>query len=163
LSLAADAVCGSICVDDWAAHPQQVRDYFRQTYVDADGHRHVHGANLGVSAQAYRRAGGFAPLACSEDVALVEQLQASGACIAWSAAPRVVTSARRASRARGGFGDTLSAWGVKLAEPLYGYENCPAAAAEPLQPTPCMEPCELEEVIEIRDPFDDPYLKTSPS
>jgi hypothetical protein len=26
-----------------------------------------------------------------------------------------------------------------------------------------MEPCELEEVIEIRDPFDDPYLKTSPS
>ena len=163
LSLAADAVCGSICVDDWAAHPQQVRDYFRQTYVDADGHRHVHGANLGVSAQAYRRAGGFAPLACSEDVALVEQLQASGASIAWSAAPRVVTSARRASRARGGFGDTLSAWGVKLAEPLYGYENCPAAAAESLQPTPCMEPCELEEVIEIRDPFDDPYLKTSPS
>jgi hypothetical protein len=74
-----------------------------------------------------------------------------------------VTSARRASRARGGFGDTLSAWGVKLAEPSYGYENCPAAAAEPLPPTPCMEPCELEEVIEIRDPFDDPCLKTSPS
>jgi hypothetical protein len=75
----------------------------------------VHGANLGVSAQAYLRAGGFAPLACSEDVALVEQLQATGARIAWSAAPRVVTSARRASRARGGFGDTLCAWAAALA------------------------------------------------
>ena len=74
LSLDADAVCGSICVDDWTAHSQELRDYFRRTYKDADGHRHVHGANLGVSAHAYLRAGGFAPLACSEDVALVEQL-----------------------------------------------------------------------------------------
>jgi hypothetical protein len=115
LALGADAVCGSICVDDWTAHPQELRDYFRRTYMDADGHRHVHGANLGVSAQAYLRAGGFAPLACSEDVALVEQLQATGARIAWSAAPRVVTSARRASRARGGFGDTLCAWAAALA------------------------------------------------
>ena len=115
LALGADAVCGSICVDDWTAHPQELRDYFRRTYMDADGHRHVHGANLGVSAHAYLRAGGFAPLACSEDVALVEQLQATGARIAWSAAPRVVTSARRASRARGGFGDTLCAWAAALA------------------------------------------------
>ncbi|HZZ04754.1 MAG TPA: glycosyltransferase family 2 protein, partial [Paraburkholderia sp.] len=30
--------------------------------------------------------------------------------IAWSAAPRVITSARTISRARGGFGDTLAAW-----------------------------------------------------
>ena len=34
-------------------------------------------------------------------------LQASGARIAWSAAPRVTTSARRDAKARGGFGDTL--------------------------------------------------------
>jgi glycosyltransferase involved in cell wall biosynthesis len=115
LSLDADAVCGSICVDDWTAHSPDVRDYFRRTYMDADGHRHVHGANLGVSAQAYLRAGGFAPLACSEDVALVEQLEATGARIVWSAAPRVVTSARRAARARGGFGDTLCAWAAALA------------------------------------------------
>jgi glycosyltransferase involved in cell wall biosynthesis len=114
LSLDADAVCGSICVDDWTAHSPDVRDYFRRTYMDADGHRHVHGANLGVSAQAYLRAGGFAPLACSEDVALVEQLEATGARIVWSAAPRVVTSARRAARARGGFGDTLCAWAAAL-------------------------------------------------
>ncbi|ASV99202.1 glycosyltransferase [Paraburkholderia aromaticivorans] len=112
LSLEADAVCGSIAVDDWTPHPHSVREYFRKTYVDADGHRHVHGANLGVSADAYRRAGGFPPLTCSEDVALVDRLIAIGARIAWSAAPRVITSARAAARARGGFGDTLTGWAV---------------------------------------------------
>jgi glycosyltransferase involved in cell wall biosynthesis len=110
LSLGADAVCGSIAVDDWSAHPHSVRDHFRKVYVDVDGHRHVHGANLGVSAEAYLRAGGFPPLACSEDVALVDRLIESGAHIAWSAAPRVITSARSATRSRGGFGDTLASW-----------------------------------------------------
>lgn len=110
LSLNADAVCGTVAVDDWSPHADHagvLREHFARTYSDADGHRHIHGANLGVCARAYRRAGGFAPLACSEDVALVAALQASGARIAWSAAPRVTTSARRDARARGGFGDTL--------------------------------------------------------
>ena len=112
LELDADVVCGSIGVDDWSAHGAQagaIRDHFARTYHDVDGHRHIHGANLGVSAEAYLRAGGFQALACSEDVALVEALQASGARIAWSAAPRVSTSARADARARGGFGDTLLA------------------------------------------------------
>jgi hypothetical protein len=94
-------------VDDWTAHPHSVREYFRKTYVDADGHRHVHGANLGVSAEAYRRAGGFPPLTCSEDVALVDRLIATGARIAWSAAPRVITSARRFWRHARCMGDRL--------------------------------------------------------
>ncbi|WP_322101620.1 glycosyltransferase [Paraburkholderia sp. J41] len=110
LALGADAVCGSVMVDDWSTHPSRTRATWQARYRDADGHRHVHGANLGVSAQAYRRAGGFAPLACGEDVALVDLLSASGAVIAWSAAPRVVTSARTDARVRGGFGDTLAAW-----------------------------------------------------
>ena len=112
LAQEADAVCGSISVEDWGAHGSDsdfIRDHFARTYTDVNGHRHIHGANLGVSAEAYRRVGGFQPLACSEDVALVEALQASGARIAWSAAPRVCTSARRNARARGGFGDTLLA------------------------------------------------------
>lgn len=113
LSLDADAVCGSITVDDWSAHPNSVRDYFLRTYVDADGHRHVHGANLGVSADAYVCAGGFPPLACREDIALVDRLIESGARIAWSAAPRVITSARSAARTRGGFGDTLNSWATE--------------------------------------------------
>lgn len=110
LALGAQAVCGSVEVHDWSPHGDQgepLRQRFQARYVDADGHRHIHGANLGVCAEAYRQVGGFEPLACSEDVALVEALQRSGATIAWSAAPRVVTSARTDARARGGFGDTL--------------------------------------------------------
>ena len=54
------------------------------------------------------RAGGFEPLPSSEDVALVRALEAVGARIAWSAAPRVVTSSRHESRAPGGFGASLA-------------------------------------------------------
>lgn len=107
MSLCSDAVCGTVGVTDWGNYGEPMRRHFDATYTDADGHRHIHGANLGVSAQAYQRVGGFEPLASSEDVALVKALQAVGARIAWSAAPRVVTSARRAFRAPGGFGSTL--------------------------------------------------------
>lgn len=110
LRLNADVVCGTVSVDDWSAHEDDATllcRHFDQNYSDMDGHRHIHGANLGVSAAAYRCAGGFAPLACSEDVALVRALEQCGARFAWSAAPRVTTSARRDARARGGFGDTL--------------------------------------------------------
>lgn len=114
----ADAVCGSIGVDDWGVYGLEgsaVQAHFASHYVDADGHRHIHGANLGVSTEAYRRVGGFQPLACSEDVALVEALQMAGARIAWSAGPRVTTSARTDARARGGFGDTILAMVASLA------------------------------------------------
>ncbi|SFP35614.1 glycosyltransferase family 2 protein [Variovorax sp. 770b2] len=116
----ADVVCGSIGVEDWGVcglEGSAVQAHFARHYVDADGHRHIHGANLGVSAEAYCRVGGFQPLACSEDVALVEALQAAGARIAWSAGPRVTTSARTDARARGGFGDTILAMVASLAKP----------------------------------------------
>jgi glycosyltransferase involved in cell wall biosynthesis len=110
LSLDSDAVCGTVHVDDWSAHgknAENLRAHFANAYCDRDEHRHVHGANLGVSAAAYRRAGGFSRLACSEDQALVEALSRSGARIAWSAKPRVTTSARISARAKGGFADAL--------------------------------------------------------
>ena len=107
LSLGADAVCGTVLVDDWGGYSSNTQAHYCANYSDADHHRHIHGANLGVSAQAYRRSGGFLPLVSSEDVALVDALQASGASIAWSAKPRVSTSARRDFRAPGGFGATL--------------------------------------------------------
>ena len=103
-----DAVCGTIEVRDWGEYGDRLRQHHVDTYTDADGHRHIHGANLGVTAQAYLDAGGFQPLISSEDVALVAALRERGASIAWSAAPRVVTSARRAYRAPGGFGETLA-------------------------------------------------------
>jgi len=110
LDLDADVVCGTVAVDDWTPHGENaglIRLHFSETYFDRDGHRHIHGANLGVSADAYLRAGGFPRLACSEDVAFVGALQACGASIAWSARPRVTTSARCQARAVGGFADAL--------------------------------------------------------
>jgi hypothetical protein len=109
LALRADAVCGCIEIDDWTTRSEEVRRRFLEGYTQADGHRHVHGANLGVSSHAYRRCGGFQPVAVSEDVALVDALLRCEAKIVWSDTPRVVTSARADVRARGGFGDTLSA------------------------------------------------------
>lgn len=111
LALQADVVCGTVSVDDWSPHGEHaelLEWHFQQTYFDAEGHRHIHGANLGVSVPAYQKAGGFQHLACSEDVALVAALEASGARIAWSARPRVTTSARRNARAAGGFAEALT-------------------------------------------------------
>ena len=108
LALRSDVVCGTIGVDDWDIYGDAMRQHFERTYRDEDGHRHIHGANLGICAAAYRRVGGFASLENSEDVAIVGALEASGARIAWSAAPRVVTSARTTFRATAGFGATLA-------------------------------------------------------
>jgi glycosyltransferase involved in cell wall biosynthesis len=110
LSLNADAVCGTVAVEDWAIHGEDgalLKGRFHASYNDHDQHRHIHGANFGVSAAAYRQAGGFSALACGEDVALVNTLIACGARVSWSAAPRVTTTSRFSCRARGGFGDTL--------------------------------------------------------
>ncbi len=107
LALEADVVCGTLGVRDWGQDGERIRRHYEAHYTDADGHRHVHGANLGVSAEAYRLAGGCHPMACSDDVALVCALQACGATIAWSAAPRVATSAQRLFKAPSGFGATV--------------------------------------------------------
>ncbi len=110
LAADADAVCGTVEVTDWTPHGENalfLSRHFATSYRDADGHRHVHGANLGVAAEAYLRCGGFQAFACSEDVALVSALERSGARICWSARPRVRTSARKVARASGGFADAL--------------------------------------------------------
>ncbi|MCS4236877.1 glycosyltransferase [Stenotrophomonas sp. BIGb0135] len=105
----ADAFCGVVDVVDWLDYPQAVREAFACREVARDGHGHVHGANLGVSAAAYLAAGGFAALATGEDVALVQALQRSRASIAWHARPAVATSARRAAKAPQGFSGFLRA------------------------------------------------------
>jgi glycosyltransferase involved in cell wall biosynthesis len=107
LSLNADAVCGTVAVTDWGNYGTRMQRHFELTYSDIDGHRHIHGANLGVCAFAFQRAGGFASLTTGEDVALVKALTRIGANIAWSRAPRVFTSVRANFRAPDGFGETL--------------------------------------------------------
>lgn len=102
-----DAVCGTVQVRDWGCHGEDVRRHFQSFYRDCDGHRHIHGANMGLTASAYHAAGGFQPLVTGEDVALVQRLQACGLSIAWTAGARVTTSPRRHFRAPEGFGSTL--------------------------------------------------------
>jgi len=112
-----DVVCGVICVENWAGLSVAVQQDFSRTYRHRDGHGHIHGANLGVSAAAYVAVGGFRSLVSNEDVALVEALIAANASVAWSAATRVVTSARLDSRSPQGFGATLRAVSLRLGKP----------------------------------------------
>lgn len=114
-----DAVCGTVKVRDWQAHDEAVRLRYDAQYQDSDGHRHIHGANFGLTAQAYRAAGGFQALVTGEDVALVNSLVALGMSIAWTAAARVTTSARKQFRAPDGFGAHLLALGEVI-----GGVNC---------------------------------------
>jgi glycosyltransferase involved in cell wall biosynthesis len=114
LALGVDAVCGSVGVD-WQRGDHRLRRAFERGYTDVDGHRHIHGANLGVTSAAYAAAGGFLALPAHEDVALVRALERIGARIAWSARPRVSTSARRRSRTPAGFGATLGMLASALA------------------------------------------------
>lgn len=103
----ADAFCGIVTVDDWSDYCVGMAAAFVGAGTPHDGHPHVHGANLGISAAAYRACGGYAPLRCSEDVALIDAVVASGGTVARRARPCVHTSARRHARARGGFSDYL--------------------------------------------------------
>lgn len=104
----AEAVAGTVRVGGWDDQPARVRSAFEATYgVPADGHPHAHGANLGVSATAYRAVGGFRPLALAEDQALLDALVSGGRRVVATGAIPVRTSARRTSRTVGGFADHL--------------------------------------------------------
>lgn len=109
LACGADAFCGTVRVADWLDFAACVRAAFLSGEQYVDDHPHVHGANFGVSAAAYRAVGGFAALAAHEDRALLEALEQGGFTVAKRATPAVVTSARRDARARHGFGDYLLA------------------------------------------------------
>jgi glycosyltransferase involved in cell wall biosynthesis len=107
LAFGADVVCGTVRVADWSSRTEQVRRVYEGRYQSSEDHRHIHGANLGVCARAYQRAGGFRPLPADEDVHLVRDLERSGARIVWTHHTCVTTSARRDCRARHGFGEFL--------------------------------------------------------
>lgn len=112
LEFAADAVCGTVHVEQWQPeHDGAVQTLYLSRYQAREGHRHIHGANLGICAIAYQRVGGFQPLALNEDVQLIADLEAHGARIVWTARNSVSTSSRLDSRARGGFGDYLRSLG----------------------------------------------------
>jgi hypothetical protein len=77
-----------------------------------DGHPHVHGANLGIRGDAYLALGGWRPLVTGEDADLAgHAARARYLRITRTASIPVVTSARPAGRAPGGFSSYLRALG----------------------------------------------------
>jgi glycosyltransferase involved in cell wall biosynthesis len=106
----ADAIAGTISVDDWHEQPAETRRLFARRYaadVAERTHAHVHGANLGVRASTYHQIGGLRDLPLAEDHDLIAALEGHGATIVRPPALRVMTSGRRESRAPGGFSDFL--------------------------------------------------------
>jgi glycosyltransferase involved in cell wall biosynthesis len=74
----------------------------------SDGHPHVHGANLGIRADAYLALGGWQPLATGEDAELARRAtQAGHLRITRTASQPVMTSARHSGRAPRGFSSYL--------------------------------------------------------
>lgn len=111
-----DAVVGTVIVDDWSEHSEITRRRYARQYVHAEGHPHVHGANLGLTAVALRAIGGFPALSLAEDHALVAALTKHDFQICRSAEAPVTTSARRDWRAPKGFGALLNS----MDEPSWG-------------------------------------------
>ncbi len=107
-----DMVLGTVRPD-----PDELADgllaAWRLRHELTDGHPHVHGANLGVRADTYSRAGGFLDTAVDEDVLLAAAVRSLGGHIVSTAASPVLTSGRLAGRVAGGMADYL----VDLMEP----------------------------------------------
>ena len=104
----ASAVAGVVALDP-ATTPAHLLVAFHRTYhVDGDRHHHVHGANLGVWADAYAAAGGWCPrTVVGEDHALWDAVRAGGFPVTHTATLTVVTSARTRGRVYGGFATNL--------------------------------------------------------
>ncbi|MEC7521748.1 MAG: glycosyltransferase [Myxococcota bacterium] len=106
------ALAGVVRVGSFSEHPEGARARFAARYeLRSDGtHPHVHGANLGVRADAYLAVGGFPALPVAEDHALWRALGEAGFRRQASTRVWVTTSGRRRGRAPRGFATTLSQW-----------------------------------------------------
>lgn len=109
LHAGAELVLGTVTPS--AALGPAARSVWQRHHDPADGHRHVHGANLGVRASSLVALGNWAPLATGEDVDLVERATAAGMAIRRTGAIAVRTSARIDGRAPEGFSSYLRTLG----------------------------------------------------
>ncbi len=104
----ADLVLGTALPAD--PLPPRVATAWARRHVLRDGHPHVHGANLGIRADAYLALGGWTAVSCDEDVALVERARTAGHLrIVRTAHIPVSTSSRLSGRAPHGFAACLAA------------------------------------------------------
>lgn len=79
------------------------REAWDATHVLGHANGHVHGANLGVRADVYFAAGGFAAIAEHEDAQLVDRIRATSAQEVATDACWVLTSGRPVGRTPGGY------------------------------------------------------------
>jgi glycosyltransferase involved in cell wall biosynthesis len=85
-----------------------VRELLADYTTHEDGtHPHVHGANLGIRADAYVDAGGWSKLAVAEDHCLWLRVRTRGWPTIAAVSSVVFTSGRLHGRATGGFADSL--------------------------------------------------------
>lgn len=99
---------GAVRPDEEGLEAEQLAHYLRRHPL-CESHRNVHGANLGVRADHYLAAGGFAAVATGEDTALVAALEKLGLEAASTARAAVLTSSRLLGRAPDGYAEVLRA------------------------------------------------------
>jgi glycosyltransferase involved in cell wall biosynthesis len=107
-----ELLAGTVMVDDWAGWPAALPGLYDSRYGASDAH--VHGANLGISADTYLAVGGFRPIDHDEDRDLIDRVRAAGRRVVADATCPVVTSARPDGRTPLGFSSYLQG----LASPL---------------------------------------------
>ncbi len=105
-----DLVLGEVRPDPAEMTPAALAAWWERHPV---GRGSLHGANLAVRLDAYRRAGGFTDVTDGEDAQLVLALRADGARVVGGT--RVVTSARRTGRVPLGFAGYLRDLDLELA------------------------------------------------
>jgi cellulose synthase/poly-beta-1,6-N-acetylglucosamine synthase-like glycosyltransferase len=104
------AIAGIVRVDSIEGDYGTIEEVFADYAVGDDGsHYHVHGANLGVRADAYESVGAWRHVALAEDHCLWSRLKAGKWPILSTSDVVVTTSGRLTGRAVGGFADTLRA------------------------------------------------------
>jgi len=101
----ADLWAGRVAIDDWSLYQRTTSLRWTEAY-DAEASP-IHGANLGFNAQLYLAAGGFTPLATSEDRTLYDAIVKLGARAHEDPNVKVITSGRRHARAPMGFSHRL--------------------------------------------------------
>jgi len=102
-----DLLLGLITPDPAEISPN-MRSRWLDGYQFADGHPHVHGANMGFRTRTYRRAGGFPSLPEHEDVILAERIKMLGGRVVSTSMSSVLTSARTNGRTPGGMAAHLA-------------------------------------------------------
>ena len=95
---------------------EERRQAWLDTHFDGQARGHVHGANLGMRANFYLAAGGFAALHEHEDVDLVARIAATGGHVRATDGNCVVTSGRLEGRTPGGYAGYLRNQLIPLAE-----------------------------------------------